>query len=214
MLQQPSPEDGDFFQREWFKRFDIGEQPPTVNFGAGDYAVSEGKGDFTDQGISGFDREEDLWILDWWYGQTSADVWINEQQRLAKHWKVPVWVAEGGVIRKATEPYIKKRMQRGYYYRLEWIVSHKDKAANARAFQALAAQGKVHIPNTSWGERLITQLLKFPYGKFDDAVDTCGLFGRILDQAWGPRVYVIEQDPNEKDGYETEDDEGEEWKLN
>ena len=46
--------------------------------------------------------------------------------------------------------------------------------------------GKVWVPRTEWGDRLIAQLLSFPAGKHDDAVDVCGLFGRLLDQTYGP----------------------------
>ena len=65
---------------------------------------------------------------------------------------------------------------------MDWIVSNKDKAANARSFQALLMQGKVYIPECAWGDELIEQLVAFPYGRYDDKVDVCGLFGRILDQ--------------------------------
>ena len=33
------------------------------------------------------------------------------------------------------------------------------------------------------GERILNQLLSFPAGKHDDAVDVCGIMGRVIDQA-------------------------------
>lgn len=212
MMQEPAPEDGEFFKRDWFKRYEIGEQPPTYNFGASDYAVSEGKGDYTESGICGFDKDENLWLLDWWSGQTAPDVWIDEQLELARRHEPYVWVAEGGVIRRSVEPFLKREMQsQNVYFRMEWLTSNQNKAANARAFQALASQGKVYIPNTEWGERLIAQLLKFPTGKYDDAVDVCGLFGRILDQAFGPRE-IIEENTEDHDEYGFEE-EDESWRI-
>lgn len=213
MQQEPSPDDGTFFLREWFKRYDEGTEPKLHRFGCSDYAVTEGGGDYTEHGIGGFDKDEDLWLVDWWSGQTTPDKWIDEEIRLVREHSPLVWAAEGGLIRKSVEPFLKKEQQKQRcYFRLEWIVSNKDKAANARAFQALASQGKVHIPNTPWGEELITQLLKFPAGKYDDKVDVCGLFGRLLDQTFGPRE-LIKEEETETDDYETDNDEGESWKV-
>ena len=211
--QKPSSEEGDFFKREWFPRFHLGKEPAITKYGAGDYAVSEGKGDFTEEAVGGFDEIEDLWMVDWWYGQTSADKWIQEQQILNERHAPMLWVAEGGLIRRSTEPFIKKEMRGKKYYRLEWINSSADKAANARAFQYLAASGKVHIPYTPWGERLLDQLCKFPAGKYDDAVDTCGLFGRLLEQTYGPRSAEAKV-KKQKDPYGIpEDEEPEDWKT-
>lgn len=215
MMQEPSPEDGTFFKREWFKRYDIGQEPKRlIKYGAADYAVSDGKGDFTEQAVGGFDENEDLWLLDWWSGQSTADVWIDAQIDMVRRLDPMLWVAEAGVIRRAVEPFLTKAQQQAsVYYKLDWLTSNQNKAANARSFQALASQGKVHIPNTIWGDDLIAQLLQFPAGKYDDKVDVCGLFGRILGQTYAPREIAPPDDVRTGDGYETDDDEGEEWKI-
>ena len=216
MQQEPSPDDGTFFKREWFKRYEIGYEPENLTmYGASDYAVSEGKGDFTEQAIGGFDDKEDLWLVDWWSGQTTPDKWINEEIALVRRHDPLVWVAEGGMIRRSVEPFIlKEQREKGCYFRMEWLNSNKDKAANARSFQALASQGKVHIPKTAWGEDLMTQLLQFPAGKYDDKVDVCGLFGRILNQTFGPRTATPEVSQM-KDSWGWDDEiAGGEWKIN
>ena len=211
-LQNPTPDEGVFFKREWFKRYRIGEEPKNLTiYGANDSAVSEGKGDFTELGVGGFDKHEDLYFLDWWSGQTSADRWIIEQQNLVAKHDPLLWVAEAGVIRRSTEPFINKYMRGRKYFRLEWIPSVKDKAANARSFQALASQGKVYIPNCTWGDELLEQLIAFPYGKYDDKVDVCGLFGRILDQTYAPQV-LLDNKQEKKDSYFS-DDEDDSWVL-
>jgi predicted phage terminase large subunit-like protein len=214
MQQEPSPDDGTFFKREWFKRFDIGKEPALVKYGASDYAVTEGGGDYTEHGIAGFDKDEDLWFVDWWSGQTTPDKWIEEELRLARQHEPLAWVAEGGIIRKSVEPFLlREQRTSGIYFRIEWIVSNKDKAANARAFQALASQGKVHIPNTPWGEELISQLLRFPAARYDDKVDVCGLFGRILDQAFGPREIMGAMQPQETDPWGRARNRTNDWKT-
>jgi len=188
--QIPQPESGEFFQREWFKRFNIGEQPKLSIYAASDYAVTDGGGDFTEHGVGGFDSSENLYFIDWWSGQTSPDVWIQTQFKLANIHHPLLWVAEGGVIRRAVEPFLTKaKRDQKTYFTSEWITSGADKAANARSFQALASMGKVYIPSTEWGDELINQLVKFiPNTNFkDDKVDVCGLFGRILGRTYGSR---------------------------
>lgn len=211
--QRPQPQEGTFFQRDWFRRYRVGDEPARLSrYGASDYAVTEGGGDYTEHGIAGFDEREDLYLLDWWRGQESADTWIDRQLDLAKQWRPSCWVAEGGQIRRAIEPFLVKRQrQRRVYFRTEWLTSSKDKPSNARAFQALASMGKVWIPRTEWGDELLSQLLVFPAGKYDDGVDVCGLFGRLLDQVYGPRAEKSLPEP-ERDvwGYPMET---ESWKT-
>ena len=199
--QTPQPDSGVFFKREWFNRYKLGEAPPICTYGASDYAVSEGKGDFTEHGIAGFDKIHDLYFTDWWSGQTTPDVWIQTQLRLAKEHKPFAWCAEVGVIRRAVEPFLKKSMrEEKNYFRIEWMPHVGDKAANARSFQALASMGKVWIPYCEWGEELLDQLVKFiPNTNFkDDKVDVCGLFGRILDQTFAPTEKQIEMSQAKK----------------
>lgn len=211
--QMPTPETGGFFQRDWFKRYRVGNEPERlVKYGAADYAVTDGGGDYTEIGIGGFDTKEDFYFLDWWSGQTSSDKWANEQFRLNKTYQPELWIAEKGVIQRAVEPIFKQEMKRHGYFRQEWLASTGGKDAMARSFQGLASQGKVYIPLTPWGDALIDQLVGFP-GKFDDKVDVCGLFGRILHQTYAPSVLM--SDNNEKrDSYPLQDDDdSSDWKV-
>jgi len=212
----PTPDEGDFFKRDWFKRFRLGDEPKVLNkYIASDFAVSDDDGDFTEEGVGGFDRNEDLWFIDWWSGQKTIDVWIDELIILVKKHNPLASVAEGGVIKKASEPFLKKEMQKQRcYFRQEWINSNKNKKANARGFQGLASQGKVWIPRCSWGDELIDQLIKFDHIKFDDKVDVCGLFGRILDQTYAPPKESIDKNNNKNHDYDLhDDDEQDSWKT-
>lgn len=187
MLQNPLPDETAFFRPDDFTRFTLDELPADLNvFMCSDYAVSEGAGDYTEHGVVGIDSEENLWIFDWWGGQTRADEWIDRGIDLVEKHRPLVWAGEKGVIQKAIEPFLEKRMnQRRVYCSLEWIARTQNKAAMARSFQALAASGKVRILAAPWGDDLIAQLLRFPFGANDDKVDVCALFGMILDQTWG-----------------------------
>jgi len=201
--QTPQPDSGVFFKREWFKRYDLGDHPPVSPFGASDYGVTKGGGDATEHGIGGFDKDENLYLVDWWSGHSSTDEWIESQLDLAKEWRPYAWLAEVGVIRRAVEPFLTKRKrERRIYFRQEWMSHIGDKGANAKAFQALAASGKVYIPRCEWGDAVLDQLVKFVPGTDfkDDKVDVCGLLGRIVDAAFGPREQHLTPTPK-KDSY-------------
>jgi hypothetical protein len=56
----------------------------------------------------------------------------------------------------------------------------------------MAASGMIYLPTKEdWAQRLLRQLLTFPVGVFDDAVDVCSLLGRYLDQMRDARVPPI-----------------------
>ncbi len=177
--QKPSPEEGTYFQRDWFNTWQVLPKQLSI-YGTSDYAVTEGGGDFTVHRVWGVDPAGNLYRLDGWRGQTSADVWIDRKLDLIKQWKPFAWFGEGGVIQKSIEPMLRRRMhEREIYCRLEWLSSIHDKPTRARGFQARAAMGKVYFePTADVGE-----FLKFPAGTHDDEVDVAGMIGRALDDA-------------------------------
>lgn len=193
ILLDPIPAEDAYFKYDWFRWYE--EVPKHINtFGASDYAVTDGDGDATEHGVAGVDPDDNLYILDWWSGHTTADVWIEEQLDFIDDYEPWLWVGESGPIRRAVEPFLSKRMnERKSFCRLEWLPSVHDKPTRCRSFQARAASGKVYLPkNKPWADELVKQLLRFPISKRDDKVDVCSLFGRILDQmhaAIKPKVY-------------------------
>jgi predicted phage terminase large subunit-like protein len=190
--QEPSPDEGTFFKREWFERHTKIDEPHHFYL-ASDYAVTDGGGDYTEHGVFAIGASGKIYHADWWSGQTSSDVWIDELLRLIKKWKPICAFGEAGVIQKAIEPMLRRRMiETGTRCRMEWLSSIHDKATRARGFQSRAAMGEVSLRDDDDGERILNQLLKFPAGKHDDAVDVCGLIGRALDMAH-PAIVPIEK---------------------
>lgn len=181
--QEPRPDEGTFFKRDWFNRYDPDKYPTVNKYISSDYAVSDDQGDFTELGVFGVDNDSNLWVTDWWHGQTTADEWIEALLDLVVKHRPYCSFGEKGVIEKAVNPFLTKRQQaRRVFFRQEWIARTQNKAAMARSFQALASSGKVWIPRCDWGDRLVEQLISFPAGKYDDAVDVCALIGLVLDQ--------------------------------
>lgn len=181
--QEPVPDEGDYFKRENFSEYEQIPDPMRV-YGASDFAVTEGAGDYTEHGIFGTDTNGNLYVLDWWRGQTSSDVWIEKMCDLIKLHQPLVWFGEAGPIRRAIEPFLIRRMnERSALCRLEWMPSIHDKVIRARAIQALAYTKSIVWPkwHAAWRPEVEKQLLQFPGGKYDDAVDVFSLIGRGLE---------------------------------
>lgn len=214
-LQNPTPEDGTFFKREWFKFYS--KAPKLNHFMSSDFAVTEDGGDFTPIGTHGVDAEDDLYLaVDYWSGQTSADVWVDKIcDQIIAH-KPYAFFGESGVIKRSVEPFLKKRMrERKAFCRIDdcWLPSISDKASRALALQARAAMGKVWLPDNEHGHKILTQLLQFPAGKFDDDVDMCGLMARAIDQSH-PATVVPKDKPKTQPDYGGHDEQDEDsWKV-
>lgn len=193
--QQPQPDEGTFFQREWFKHW---ETRPALNiYASSDYAVTEDGGDWTVFVIWGVAQNGDLYRLKQWKAQATPDVWIDQQCQMIKEWKPLAWFGEAGVIQKAIEPMLRRRMREtNAHCRLEWVGSISDKPTRARSFQARAAMGKVLFePGADLGE-----FLRFPAGKHDDEVDCASLIGRVIDETHPAIVKTVQPNLNPRPG--------------
>lgn len=188
--QTPTAEDGTEFRREWMRYYT--RLPEQLNtYMSGDFATQDDDGDFTEIPVWGICPRGDIYVLDWKFGQKNSSIWIEWILDLADMYN-PNWlIGEGGQIRRMVEPFLKKRMmERGVYVATQYISTGENKLANASTFQGLCASGRVYWPYKDWAERAINELLKFPSGKHDDAVDACSLFGMFYNRTWTPQEPV------------------------
>lgn len=194
--QQPASEDGDFFKAEWFREYDAVPENLHI-YGASDFAVTAGSGDYTEHGVFGIDPQGQHYLIDWWRGQESADVWIDALCTLILKHGPLCWFGEAGPIRRSIEPFLLKRMnERTAACRFEWLSSIHDKPTRARAFQALASMGKVWVPaKAQWKADVVGQAVRFPAGRFDDAVDVLSLYGRGLEFVCSAKVRTPKTEP-------------------
>lgn len=203
--QRPTPQGSGRFTREMVQYYDT--LPETARVGSkiicSDFAVSEGKNDFTEHGVFSLDHEDNLFVTDWWYKQSSTDEGINEMLKLVARYGIQLGFNEGGVIDKAIRPAFNAAMRdwnrkarekgtRSIFLDLRSLPSMSDKVAKLSSFFARAASGKVFWPrHAPWAERGIDQLLAIPAGRWDDAADVYGLAGRGLDQYHVPANPII-----------------------
>lgn len=213
-MQNPTPDEGTFFRREWFEFFDPKKQTFGHAYSTGDFAVTEGDGDWTELGTHRYFNETLYLACEGWRGQTTADVWIERLIDQFKHHEPLCFFGESGPIRRAIEPFLTRRMrERSTYCRLEWLVRGSDKPIVARSLQAMASAGRVKIADTEYGHHLLAQLLQFPAGSKDDAVDMAALMGMAIAQA-SPGFVEPAPPPKQPADYDREDEQGEDsWQT-
>ena len=187
--QRPTPDEGDYFKREWFKYYD--ERPKHLRmYGASDYAVTAKGGDYTVHVVMGVDPDDNLYVVDIWRSQAESHIWVDAFLDLVHQHKPLKWCEETGQIIKSLGPFIDRRMrERKVYCAREQMTSVADKPTRCRSFQARSAMGKVYLPHQApWVADFIGELLTFPAGKHDDQVDAAGMIGRMLDTMVGGKV--------------------------
>jgi len=188
--QDPTPEDGTQFKKAYFRnRWKV--LPNELNYYmSGDYAVTdEAEGadpDYTCIGVWGVDPSGICYLVDWYISKAEIDEYIETFVEFVKRYK-PFWHrAEVGVIRRSIEPSLRKIMAREKAWTtLEWSPTIGDKPAKARGFQVLASNDQIRFPYLMKDAQLILdQLIKFPAGKHDDAVDMCSEFAAGIHKVW------------------------------
>lgn len=200
--QEPAPDEGTFFRREWFEFVDP-KKAEGHAYTTGDFAVTDGDGDYTELATHKYAGDTLTLAVEGWRGQTAADEWIERLcDQFGRH-KPLCFFGETGPIRRSVEPFLRKRMNdRATYCRMEWIVRGSDKATSARPLQAMAAQGKVKIADTEYGHHLLNQMLQFPAGKYDDAVDMAALMGLAIGEAHPAVIGKPKPVGRDYDGYD------------
>ena len=211
---------GLLFKRDWFNWYDV--LPSRLNlYMASDYGVTPDGGDHTEHGVFGLSPAGELYVVDWWYGQTDPaewiDVWLGLIAQYRKSGPILRAFEEKGVILRAVDSAINRRMQEtGIFVGREPLASAGSKAERALGFAARASAKTVYLPSGKpWAIRLLNQLCAFngEDGRQDDAVDVCSLIGRGLDSMSNAGLPYAESanDPAEDYGVDDEGDDG--WKV-
>jgi phage terminase large subunit-like protein len=185
--QRPAPDEGLYFKTEWFRTYT--QLPDGCNYYIGfDPAVTDDSDGGTDQTsiqVWAVDSMARLYLVDEWCKAKSMDVWIEVLIDWAKLYKPIEVVSEAGVIRRASEPFIRRSMvQARTFFHIEYIVRNADKSAMARSAQAMASSGQVYLPTTSVGDDFKDELMRFPTSKLDNRVDSFANLCLRLENIW------------------------------
>jgi len=201
--QTPGPRDGAFFEKGWFKRYRRGEHPTALRvYLSSDHAPTAGpKSDSNGVRAWGVDAHGDIWMLGGRKGRMRMDELaeivignLKDDHRqpdkpkiegLLRQWKPFAWFPEADNNWRAVEPFVMRRMrEEGVRCRIEPISPNgADKATRAQAAQAMAAMGRIHIPDDNEGDEVVQELIGFPAAAHDEEVDLLAVICRAIDMA-------------------------------
>ena len=130
--QRPAPEEGDYFKADWLRS--VQRMPPNLRtYGASDYAVTSGGGDYTVHVVVGIDPDDRMYLLDVWRRQSAPDEWIDALCDLVEKWKPIGWAEESGQIASGIGPFLEKRMRERRRLRLPPAVRRAPRQGGAGA---------------------------------------------------------------------------------
>lgn len=206
-LQDPTPAEGTFFKIEWFKRHR--ELPKDLfKYLTSDHAPGgETDSDYNCYRVWGVDKLGDLYLIDGFRTQETMDKAADKALHLIAKYKPFAWFPEDDNNWKSVQGFVTKMMrEKKVYCRIEPISPHgSNKETKAQPFQAMAAMGRVSLPEGSIGDDILNQYLRFPGGKHDDEVDAAAIIGRAIDMAH-PAILRQPEKPKPKSRYEVDED--------
>lgn len=189
--QNPTPEDGDYFKRDWIKYYDMNKTrwKDLRIYAASDHAVGKDKSrnDQTVLLIVGLDEQQNIFIIDTWFGRETPDIVIDRMIDLMQAYNPINWYAERGHITQSIGPYLTKRMhERSTFCTVTEMTPTQNKEQRAQSIRGRMASGKVYFPRQKpWVSDMVGELLKFPNGKHDDFVDPLAYIGLALNEQYG-----------------------------
>lgn len=192
--QKPKPDEGSYFMRSWFPRFQFRELPQSVRFYiTSDYATKDGSGDWTVHAVWAVDTAMNVWLVALWREQTTSDQWVESLIDLICEYRTKgggqvKCYGESGVIWNSVLPLFNDRCRkRKVAVRVETLSSQgADKAGRARGFQGMAREGRVRVIDDMSGDVFIEELVTFPASRNDDQVDAAAIIGRVIDRVQAP----------------------------
>jgi predicted phage terminase large subunit-like protein len=192
--QEPSPEKGGFFQKEWFDNNEyksLEELKDGQVYAASDHAVSEKQtADNTCLGLGVF-KNGYLYIHpDLVWDRIGTKRAVEEMLRMGSKYKPLYWWAEKGHISKSLLPFLQDRMMdERKFFNIIQVTPVKDKMTRAQSIQGMMSMGLVKWPSFApWFQRARREMLMFPNGKHDDFVDFVAHLGRGIHQMVGKRA--------------------------
>ena len=128
----PRRRKGDYFKADWLR---VTERiPPNLRtYGASDYAVTSGGGDYTVHVVVGLDPEGRMYLVDLWRKQAPSNEWVEAFCDLVLRWKPIGWAEEPGQIKSGVGPFLERRMRERRAFVARTAVCRPRRQGRARA---------------------------------------------------------------------------------
>jgi len=193
--QNPTPEDGDYFNKGMFQWYGSQDIPPysELNFyTAWDFAIGEKEQNDRSVGVTvGVDRHDRTYVVDIQAGRWGTMELVDKVMEVYKTWRPAITGLERGHIEMTMRPFLDKRIREERltsFYIEELKPGTRDKVARARSIQGRMQQGLVHFrKNCNATADLVAEMMRFPNGAHDDCVDAMAWIGQMLSLLVTPR---------------------------
>jgi len=179
---RPTPDEGGFFKREWFKITDRPFPPDAYRCRYWDKAATAGGGDWT-TGVLLASKDGQYCIEDVVHVQYSPKdvqaVIRSTAQQDGPNVRIRMEQEPGSSGVEVIDLYARRILQ-GYDFRPDKVTGPKD--IRAGPLSAALENGNVSILRASWNRDYIQEFCEFPLGAHDDQVDaTSGAFRELTD---------------------------------
>lgn len=202
--QNPLPDSGDYFKEEMFTLVGRSEYPPIEEmqvYAAWDLAIGQKEeNDFSVGVYIGVCQNKQVWVLHVERCKLDSKELTDKFFELDDLYRPILTGFEQGHIEKAIGPFLDEEMIRqGHYFTYEPLpVGRKDKQIRATTIRGMMQRGVVHWDrNSSVQADAKAEMLKFPNGKHDDAVDAMAHIGIMIRLLVSKRA----EKPKKKEGW-------------
>ncbi len=200
--QEPSPQNGDFFEASWIDE-NTYENPEVLKegqiYGASDHAVSEiQSADDTCMGL-GVYKNGILYIHpDLVWDRIGPEKTVSAFLRFGRTYQILRWRAEKGHISKSLMPFLQRQMiDKQVYFSILQVTPVKDKQTRAASIKGMMQLGLVKWPSFApWFQRARRQMLMFPNGQHDDFVDFLAHLGMEVNRMFSDTPKPKEEEPD------------------
>lgn len=176
--QTPTAEEGDVFTKQNFRYYTPAELPSRddLNFYATwDLAIGQNeRNDYTVGVVFGYDREENLYVVDFFRDRIGAAQIVDRITAMNVAWRISVCGIEREKIEMAIGPFLERQRIKtrdpAVYYTIR--PGRRDKVSRAQTIAGKFQLGQIYFPRSAdWTPLIEDELLKFPNGRNDDIVD-------------------------------------------
>lgn len=184
--QNPVPEEGAYFTKEMIRYYD-GSAPHGLSvIAAADLAISKQEhAHYSVICVVGVDEKDDVYILDARRGRWDANEIVNELITVQREWVPQLIGIERTHVEQAIGPFLDKRIREEKMWGMaieSLSPGRRDKQLRAKPIQGRMRQGKVLFPRgRAFCEWMIPELMRFPNGVHDDAVDALAWIGQMMN---------------------------------